>query len=134
MKYTYMLQLSPMLIFWVMLAIALYASNGSASRAAIARYTESSFFTVMLVVDALLVPVTQYLFGPSFQALAVMASGIIAAPSLSGVFAVFTLATLVLSMGLLAFVGGMTLRKLIADFLGSVVAPEPEQQVSTAAE
>lgn len=134
MKYATMLQLSNMLIFWGMLAMAFYAADGSASRAAIARYTESSAYLVQLVVVAAISPLLQFGFGSSFESLAVAVSTGIAAPSLSAAYAAFTLLTIMASMGLVAFVGGLSFRNLMGDLFAPMVVEEREQKVSTAAD
>lgn len=133
MKFATMVQLSNMLYFWGMLAMAFYAADGSASRAAIARYTESSAFLVQLVVVAVLSPLLQFGFGTSFEALAATVSTGIATPSLAAAYAAFTLCTIVVSAGFVAFVGGMSFRNVMADLFAPIVK-EPERKVSTAAD
>ena len=133
MQFATMLQLSNMLIFWGMLAMAFYAANGSASRAAIARYTESSAYLVQLVVVAVLSPLLQFGFGAGFETLTGTMSSGIAKPSLAAAYAAFTLLTILASLGFVALVGGMAFRNVMADLFAPIVQ-EPEQKVSTAAD
>jgi hypothetical protein len=132
MKYAYLLQLSTMLLFWTMLALAVYAANGSASRAAIARYTQSDGYTFQLLMVCVMTPLLHYFFGPSFPSLVITLSSGIEQPSLAAAYAVFTLATIILSLGFLAFGGGLVFRNWMSDLFAPTIAQEPEPQASTA--
>jgi hypothetical protein len=132
MKYAYLLQLSNMVTFWGMIATALYAANGSASRAAVASYTQSNSYMVQLVVVALLSPVLQFFFGPSFHTVVnTLVSGM-EQPSFAAAYAAFTLVTIATSFGLVALVAGLAFNNVLTALFAPIVDEEPEQQVSTA--
>lgn len=127
MKYAYILQLSNILVFWTMLAMCCIAANGSSSRAALARYTQSDTFGVMLFVVSFMVPLLQYGFGPTPLEIAHALT-----PSLGGAYMAFIVGTLLLSVALVALFAGHGFRMLMAELFAPAAAKEPEHQVSTA--